>query len=116
MKGNIVVQNRKEQKLQDEGKLAYMIAWRDRRIKALEEMVAAEQQAGSIYAAYIAYLLERCGERVGADRELLVAKQEIREICGRYTVEAKDADTDFKIILKNRGEEHGAQGCEVADA
>ena len=110
------MQNQKEQKLQDEGKLAYMIAWRDRRIKALEELVAAEQQAGSIYAAYIAYLLERCGECVGADRELLVAKQEIRDICGKYTVEAEDADTDFKIILKNRGEEHDAQGCEVADA
>lgn len=116
MKGNTVVQNKKEQKLQDEGKLAYMIAWRDRRIKALEDLVAAEQQAGSIYAAYIAYLLERCGERVGADRELLVAKREIREICGKYSVEAEDADTDFKIILKNRGEEHDAQGCEVADA
>ena len=110
------MQNQKEQKLQDEGKLAYMIAWRDRRIKALEELVAAEQQAGSIYAAYIAYLLERCGEPVGADRELLVAKQEIRETCGKYTVEAEDADTDFRIILKNRGEEHDAQGCEVADA
>lgn len=110
------MQNQKEQKLQDEGKLAYMIAWRDRRIKALEDLVAAEQQAGSIYAAYIAYLLERCGERVGADRELLVAKREIREICGKYSVEAEDADTDFRIILKNRGEEHDAQGCEVADA
>ena len=116
MKGNIAVQTQTKEKLQDEGKIAYMIAWRDRRIKALEDLVAAEQQAGSIYAAYIAYLLQRCGERVGADCELLVAKQEIRDVCGKYTVAAADAGENFRIILKNRGEEHDAQGCEVADA
>lgn len=116
MKGNTVVQNQKEQKLQDEGKLAYMIAWRDRRIKALEELVAAEEQAGKIYAAYIAHLLERCGDRVDKERVLTVSKQEIRRVCGTYAAEAEDAGDDFRIILKCRGEEHDAQSSQVADA
>ena len=116
MKGNTVVQKQKKQNLQDKGKLAYMISWRDRRIKALEELIAAEQQAGSIYAAYIAYLLEKCGEHVQGNVELHVPKCDIRSVCGKYAVEAEDAGEDFRIILKYRGEEYGTSGREVADA
>ena len=116
MKGNTVVQKQKNKELQDEGKIAYMIAWRDRRIKALEEVLGAEREAGQIYAAYIAYLLAACGESVERDRVLKVPKQGIREICGQYSVAAEDAGEHFLIILKHLGEQHGAGSREMADA
>ena len=103
----------KNTKLQDEGKIAYMIEWRDKRIHALEELLGAMEQADKIYAAYIAYLLQRCGEGAG---EIKVSKQSIREVCGKYCVSAEDAGEDFLIRLTEVGEGHGTQSCEVADA
>lgn len=104
---------RKNTKLQDEGRLAYMIEWRDKRIKALEELLAVHEQAGSIYAAYIAYLLEQC---CGQAENIRVSKQSIRSVCGKYKISAEDAGEDFLIRLEKIGDGHGAQSCEVADA
>ena len=84
-------------KLQDEGRLAYMIAWRDKRIADLEQLLAAHEQAGSIYAAYIAYLLERCHGKTG---HIKVSKAEIRAVCGNYRVRAEDAGEDFILYLE----------------
>lgn len=105
--------NQKNTKLQDEGRLAYMIEWRDKRIRLLEEMIAQMESANMIYAAYITFLLERCcGER-GAIR---ISKQSIRNVCGKYKVSATDADDEFIIRLTRLGEDDGAQSCEMADA
>ena len=104
---------RKNTKLQDEGKLAYMIEWRDKRIHALEDVISAMEQADKIYAAYIAYLLEKCG---GETRQVTVSKQSIRNVCGKYEVSAMDAGEYFVIRLTEIGEGHGVQSCEVADA
>ena len=93
------MQTQANEKLQDEGRLAHMIAWRDKRIAALEELLRAHEQAGSIYAAYIAHLLESCGEPVEQGRELQVSKAVLREICGKYRVGAQDAGEDFVITL-----------------
>ncbi len=113
MKGNIAVNKQQNTKLQDEGRLAHMIAWRDKRIAALEELIGAMEQADRIYAAYIAYLLQRCK---GSEGEIKVSKAEIRAVCGRYVVRAEDAGEDFIITLTERGDEHGEQCCQVADA
>lgn len=116
MKGSITVQKRKEEKLQDDGKLAYMIAWRDRRIAALEDLVQAQEQTGSIYAAYITYLLRECGKHTKDGITLTISKADIREICGAYCVEAKDDGEAFVITLNRRGEQNGARSSEMADA
>ena len=91
-------------KLQDEGRLAHMIAWRDKRIAALEELLQAHEQAGSIYAAYVAHLLERCGEPCAEGCELVVSKEEIRRTCGKYRIGAKDAGESFVITLYKTGD------------
>ena len=109
-------QKQKSTNLQDEGKLAYMIAWRDRRISALQELLQAHEQANSIYAAYVAYLLKRCGEADGAKCKLAVSKAEIREICGKFAVRAEDAGEEFIITLERLEENDAAGRCEVADA
>ena len=110
------MQTQNDKKLQDEGKIAYMIAWRDRRIKALEAMLQADREAAQIYAAYIAYLLASIGEKTDGDRVLCVPKQSIREVCGKYSVAAEDAGEDFLIILKRLGEDDGAGSREMVDA
>lgn len=110
------MQKKTDEKLQDEGKLAYMISWRDRRIAALEELVHAQEIAGSIYAAYIAYLLEACAMTCESGKQLRIPKQEIRRVCGLYAVHAEDAGEDFMITLTERGEDNGAQSSEMADA
>lgn len=81
-----------------------MIAWRDKRIAALEELLCAHEQANSIYAAYVAHLLARCGEQTENGCELTVPKATVREICGKYQVSAKDAGEDFVITLHKQGE------------
>ena len=116
MKGNIAVQKHKDKKLQDDGKLAYMISWRDKRIAALEDLLRAQTEADAVYAAYIVYLLERCGTGCEDGCELRVPKQDIRSVCGKYSVEAKDAGEDFFITLIKQGESHGAGSCEMVDA
>ncbi len=116
MKGNIAVQTQTKEKLQDEGKLAYMIAWRDKRIAALQELVQTQEQARKIYAAYVAYLLSLCAHKTDAGLELRVSKADIREACGKYAVHAEDADEDFIITLEKMGESDGAGRSEMADA
>lgn len=103
----------KNTKLQDEARLAHMIAWRDKRISALEDLLQAMEQADRIYAAYIAYLLERCGDKQG---KILVSKAALREICGRYAVHAEDAGEHFLIMLAEKGIGHEAQCGKMADA
>ena len=93
------MEKKKHTKLQDEGRLAYMIAWRDKRIAALEELLQAHEQANDIYAAYIAYLLERCAQPGEDGRTLVVAKSTVRELCGKYAIRAQDAGEDFRITL-----------------
>lgn len=115
MKGNIAVQTQHE-KLQDEGKLAYMIAWRDRKIAAMQDMLEAGRQKDAIYAAYMVYLLSRLGEEIDGQRQICVPKADIRALCGGYRVEARDGGEDFVIILQKKEETDG-KGCgEVADA
>lgn len=104
------------EKLQDEGKLAYMIAWRDRKIAAMQEMLEAGRQKDAIYAAYMVYLLSRLEETTAGERQIRVPKADIRALCGGYGVEARDGGEDFVIILRKKEETDG-KGCgEVADA
>ena len=109
------MQTQKE-KLQDEGKLAYMIAWRDRKIAVLQDMLKANEQKDAIYAAYMVFLLSRLGEHESGEQRLRVSKAEIRALCGRYSVQAQDAGEDFLIILKDKGQTDGTGCGEVADA
>ena len=104
------------EKLQDEGKLAYMIAWRDRKIAALQDMLKAAEQKEAIYAAYMVHLLSRLGERENGEQRLRVPKAEIRALCGRYGVQAQDAGEAFLIILVNKEQTDGTGCGEVADA
>lgn len=101
------------EKLQDEGRLAYMIEWRDRHIKALEEMIAEMESANTIYAAYITFLLEKC---YGLTDCIRISKQSIRNVCGKYRVNAEDAGEDFIIWLTETGDAHGTQSNQMADA
>lgn len=101
------------QKLQDEGKLAYMIAWRDRKIATLQDMLTVAEQKDGIYAAYIVWLLERLGKEQG---EIRVPKAQIRALCGIYTVDAQDGGEDFVITLKRKDEGDGTARGKMADA
>lgn len=103
-------------KLRDEGKLAYMIAWRDRKIATLQDMLEADRQKDAIYAAYIVYLLSRCAQTNEGQTCLTVSKQDIRALCGAYEIEAKDSGDDFIIILKEKGDLDGAGCGKMADA
>ena len=96
MKGSITVEKQQNTKLQDEGKLAYMIAWRDKRIADLQDLLIAQEESNYIFAAYIKFLLERCYGRSGYIR---VSKAEIRRVCGNYNVRAEDTGEDYVLYL-----------------
>ena len=104
------------EKLQDEGKLAYMIAWRDRKIALLQDMLEATQQKDAIYAAYMVYLLSQQGQEMDGERQISVPKADIRALCGRYGVQAQDAGEEFLIILVDKEQTDGTGCGEVADA
>ena len=97
--------------LQDEGRLAYMIEWRNKRIQALEDLIVNMETANMIYAAYITFLLEKC---CGTRDCIKISKQSIREVCGKYTVSAQDVGDDFVIRLIEMGDANGAQSKQVA--
>lgn len=97
MKGSITVEKQQNTKLQDEGRLAHMIAWRDKRIAALQDLIEAQNQANYIYAAYITFLLERCYGRSGY---ITISKEEIRRVCGNFRVRAEDAGENFVLYLE----------------
>ncbi len=90
-----------------------MIAWRDKRIAALEDLIRAHEEASGVYAAYITYLLERCYGRSG---HIKIPKAMIRQVCGKYAVHAEDAGDDFIIYLTDLGDAHGQQCGKMAQA
>lgn len=104
------------EKLQDEGKLAYMIAWRDRKIALLQDMLEATQQKDAIYAAYMVYLLSQQGQEMDGERQISVPKADIRALCGEYTVTAQDGGENFLITLSKKDKTDGKGRGEVADA
>jgi hypothetical protein len=83
-------------KLQDEGRLAYMIAWRDKRISMLQDMLDEMEQSNLIFAAYITFLLEKLYGREGY---ITVPKKSIRDVCGKYRVTAEDGGDDYILRL-----------------
>ena len=103
----------KNTNLQDEGRLAYMIEWRDKRIKALQDLIAEMEIANTVYAAYITFLLEKC---YGVTDCIKISKQSIRSVCGKYRVNASDDGDDFVIWLSEIGDQNGTQSDQVADA
>ena len=83
-------------KLQDEGRIAHMIAWRDKRIRLLQDMLDEMEQSNLIFAAYITFLLEKM---YGSAGYITVPKKSIRDVCGKYRVSAEDGGDDFIIRL-----------------
>ena len=107
------MQTQNNTKLQDEGRLAYMVAWRDKRIYQLQQMLDEMEQSNLIFAAYITFLLEKCYGKAG---HITVSKKSIRSICGKYRVTAEDAGDDFIIRLIETEAKDGEQCGEMADA
>lgn len=107
---------KQNKKLQDNGSLAHMIAWRDRKIAMLQDMLEGARQRDEIYAAYVTYLLSRLATGSEQEQTLRISKAQIRALCGRYELEASDGGEDFLIILKRKGEDNGTRCGEVADA
>lgn len=83
--------------LEDPGRAAYMIAWRDRHIKKQEELLCAYQEQATLMEALLAFALLKAAAPSEEGMQLRIPKAELREMLDRYVSEVESAETEFVI-------------------
>ena len=78
---------------QNPARAAYMIAWRDRYIKRLEEELAAREEERGLLTALLYYALS------GAAREgsIRIDKRELSLLLGRYRPEVENGEDAYVV-------------------
>ena len=94
----------------DEGRAAYMIAWRDRHIENLKETIVGLQEESKLLEALLAFALCRAGaKREDGARTLDIGKRELSEMLGAWD-SALEADEDA-YHLTFRAKKDGENGA-----
>ena len=102
----------------DPKRAAYMIAWRDRRIAALEETIAGYREESKLMEALLAFALCRAARpRKDGTRALRIPKEQLTAMLGAWesslstdesayhlTFRVKEEDTDGARETQDQGE------------
>ncbi len=78
----------------NEKKLEYAVAWRDRYIRSLGDALAGREEEVALLAAFLKLTLERLCEK---NPELRIQKSEIRAGLERFSPEIEDAGDAYLI-------------------
>ena len=114
---------RRDEKREDEARLAYMVAWRDKYIARLEDALQGREEEARINLSLLGFCLRELslgGHRFRAEdgegqRTLHLPKEAVREALETCYAAVEQDDREYRILfLKNGGE--GADGCRQQEA
>ena len=93
-------EEKKDTVKEENARLAYMVAWRDRYIQKLEERVSGHEEANDILQALLFFALMKTGEPDEAGRiTVRVPKAEITEALGKWQCDPSDGGDAYEIIF-----------------
>lgn len=94
----------------EQGRLRYMIAWRDRRIAQLQQELKAHEERAALCDALMAYVLFR-GATGETERELEIDKEQLVEFLSRWTSAVGRSENGYLICFSQKQEAEDAAPC-----
>ena len=98
----------------DLDRAAYMIAWRDRYIAKLEEMLQGREEERSMLDCLLFYALFSISKgESGERREALIAKDSLHELLGAWKCHTQQVDGGYRVIFEavKEGEGRGSDAA-----
>lgn len=88
----------------DARRLAYMIAWRDRYIEALQEQLAGTEEKQRLLCALLHYALAAIGKAQGGEEtfEVKIPKNEVARALDAWECRAEGADDGYTVRFEKR--------------
>lgn len=83
--------------LSDPKRASYMIAWRDRHIEKQNEMIAGYEEQVSMMEALLAFALWKRASEMGAERTVIIPKEELKMALSQYTSEVQSDGEAFTV-------------------
>lgn len=97
--------------LNDPNRAAYMIAWRDRYIAKLEEMIEGRGEERRMLDCLLFYALFGIATGApGEGREVIISRESLRELLGAWKCRTESVDGGYRVLFEAVG------GKECADA
>ena len=97
-----------KQEQKSEQRLQYMLAWRDKRIAALQEELQGHRERAALCDALMAYVLFR-GAKGEEGRELLIEREGLSHFLSRWESSVERSEGGYLVRFTQRQEaEHGA--------
>ena len=90
----------------DPRRFAYMIAWRDKYIEALQEQLAGWEEKGDLLSSLLYCALFRVASEADApnEREVLIQKSELTALLGTFECHASDAGDAYAVRFTQKQE------------
>lgn len=90
----------------DPRRFAYMIAWRDKYIEALQERLAGWEEKDALLCSLLHYALARIasGNNEQHEREVLIDKAELTELLGAFECHASDTGDGYLVRFTKKQE------------
>ena len=100
----------------DPRRFAYMIAWRDKYIKVLQERLAGWEEKDALLCSLLHYALARiASEGEGQDeREVLIDKQEVTRLLGAFECQVRDTADGYCVRFTKKQENAQEATQEIA--
>ena len=100
----------------DPRRFAYMIAWRDKYIKVLQERLTGWEEKDALLCSLLHYALARiASEGEGQDeREVLIDKQEITRLLGAFECQVRDTADGYCVRFTKKQENAQEATQEIA--
>ena len=93
-------------------RMAYMIAWRDRHIERLQEIVEGYEQECALLEALLCFALQKAAsEQEEGSRVLEIPKAELKALLGKWECSTKNGESFYTLTFTPKKEEEDAAPC-----
>ena len=103
----------------DPRRFAYMIAWRDKYIKALQERLAGWEEKDALFCSLLHYALFSAAsdDSEQDEREVLIDKREITKLLDAWVCQARDTGDAYcvRFTKKQESAQESAQESNVGE-
>ena len=90
--------------MQDPNRAAYMIAWRDRYIEKLEQIIEGRAQERQMLDCLLFYALFGMARSVeGERREVLIGRESLKELLGAWRCHTERVEDGYRVLFEAVG-------------
>lgn len=88
----------REELCRDPQRAAYMLAWRDRYIERLEEMLSGHEEEQKLLCSLLYYALFSAADtQMGKPHEVVIDKEELRALMGEWSCTVENGEKGYTV-------------------